>query len=126
MFPRPELGISLSSAEDQMGYTDLLKHRLVLTTYTPIAQPYRRISPSQLREVRDHYILGKLLSQDIIAPSSSPHAAPIVLVPRKSGELKMCCDYRKLNSFTEKKCFPYNQNRGIHRCTKRSQIFIHS
>ena len=31
--------------EDQMGCTDLLKHRIVLTTDTPIAQPYRRIPP---------------------------------------------------------------------------------
>ena len=90
--------------EDQMGCTDLLKHRIVLTTDTPIAQSYRRIPPSQLREVRDH--LDKLLSQDIIAPSSSPYAAPIVLVRKKSGELRMCCDYRKLNSFTRKDAFP--------------------
>ena len=87
-----------------MGCTDLLKHRIVLTTDIPIAQPYRRIPPSQLREVRDH--LDKLLSQDIIAPSSSPYAAPIVLVRKKSGELRMCCDYRKLNSFTRKYAFP--------------------
>ena len=50
--------------------------------------------------------LDKLLSQDITAPSSSPYAAPIVLVRKKSGELRMCCDYRKLNSFTRKDAFP--------------------
>ena len=75
-------------SDDQMGCTGLLKHRLVLTTDTPTAQPYRRIPLSQLKEACSH--LDKLLAQEIISPSTSPYAAPIVLVRKKSGELRMC------------------------------------
>ena len=93
-----------SWSDDQMGCTGLLKHRIVLTTDTPTSQPYRRIPPSMLQEVRDH--LDSLLSQDVITPSSSPYAAPIVLVRKKSGELRMCCDYRRLNAITRRDAFP--------------------
>ena len=40
--------------DDEMGCTDLLQHRITLSSDKPIAQPYRRIPPSQLQEVRDH------------------------------------------------------------------------
>lgn len=91
-------------SDDQMGCTGILKHRIVLTTDVPTAQPYRRFPPSQLKEVRNH--LDSLLAQDIISPSTSPYAAPIVLVRKKSGELCMCCDYRRLNDITRKDAFP--------------------
>ncbi|MGQ3286101.1 reverse transcriptase family protein, partial [Bosea sp. (in: a-proteobacteria)] len=33
-------------------------------------------------------------------PSSSPFAAPVLFVKKKSGELRMCVDYRQLNKLT--------------------------
>ena len=90
--------------DDELGCTDLLQHRITLSSDKPIAQPYRRIPPSQLQEVRDH--LDDLLSRKIIVPSSSPYAAPIVVVRKKSGEIRLCCDYRKLNDVTRKDAFP--------------------
>ena len=90
--------------DDQLGCTSLIRHRITLTTDTPIRQGYRRIPPSQLQEVRDH--LDDLLARDVIVPSSSPYAAPIVIVRKKSGEIRMCCDYRRLNAITRKDAFP--------------------
>ena len=34
----------------------------------------------------------------IIAESQSNYASPIVTVPKKSGEIRVCIDYRKLNA----------------------------
>ena len=55
----------------------------------PIAQPYRRIPPAVLGEVKAH--ISDLLSRGIITPSSSPYASPIVVVRKKSGELEAMC-----------------------------------
>ena len=39
-----------------------------------------------------------LLNKKWIAHSSSSYSFPVVLVRRKDGSIRMCCDYRKLNA----------------------------
>ena len=85
-------------SEDGLGSTDLVQHRIILHTDVPIAEPYRRIPPRHLQEVRAH--IEDLVQRGIIETSTSPYAAPIVVVRKKSGGLRLCCDYRKLNAQT--------------------------
>ena len=47
--------------------------------------------------------LEDMLKQEIIQESSSPLMAPAVFVPKKSGEIRICIDYRELNKKTTKK-----------------------
>lgn len=70
----------------------------------PISYRPRRLSYSDKQKLQE--ILDKLLKENIIRPSNSPYASPIVLVHKKSGELRLCVDYRKLNEITIKDNFP--------------------
>lgn len=47
-----------------------------------------------------------LIEDGIIRPSNSEYAAPIVLVKKKSGEVRMCVDYRSINKVTLKDNYP--------------------
>ena len=50
--------------------------------------------------------LKEMLQNDIIKPSSSEWAAPIVLVKKKDGSLRLCVDYRRLNSVSQTDTYP--------------------
>ena len=76
----------------------------IKTGALPIRQRSRRIPPAQREETTK--ILQDMLSKQIIQPSTSPWALPIVLVRKKDGTLRFCVDYRKLNSLTCKDAYP--------------------
>ncbi|GBG63173.1 hypothetical protein CBR_g36942 [Chara braunii] len=62
------------------------------------------MSPRELEELRKQ--LDELLEKGWIRPSSSPFGAPVLFVPKKEGELRMCIDYRGLNAITVKNVEP--------------------
>lgn len=43
-----------------------------------------------------------MLATDIIEPSDSPWAFPVVLVQKKEGTWRNCVDYRQMNDITVK------------------------
>ena len=86
-----------------LGKTDLVKHHIELTNYTPIKDRYRRIPPQQYEEVRKH--LKEMLDIGAIRRSNSPWASPVVLVRKKDGSLRFCIDLRKLNARTIKDAY---------------------
>ena len=57
----------------------------------PIRQRLRRV-PYGKREVLEQEVT-KMLNDDIIEPSNSPWASPVVLVRKKDGGHCFCVDY---------------------------------
>jgi hypothetical protein len=70
----------------------------------PAFRPSYRLSPSEIKEVEKQ--VSELLLQGLIEPSSSPYGAPVLFVQKKDGTLRMCLDYRLLNSQTIKSKYP--------------------
>ncbi|XP_029941466.1 uncharacterized protein LOC115383427 [Salarias fasciatus] len=96
---------SVFSAHDgDLGCTDLITHDIPLLDDIPVRQRYRRIPPSEYEVVKEH--INQLLDAQVIRESNSPYGSPIVLVKKKDGSLRMCVDYRQLNSKTRKDAFP--------------------
>ena len=89
-----------AKSDDDLGCTDVVQHRIHTTDDTPVVMSYRRIPPTQLEEVKEQ--LQKLLRNGCIVESQSDHASVIVLVRKRSGALRLCCDYRALNAKTVK------------------------
>ena len=50
--------------------------------------------------------IKELLEKGYIRPSSSPWGAPVLLMGKKDGSLRMVVDYRALNEVTMKNKYP--------------------
>jgi hypothetical protein len=94
---------TLRSFEDmwdgRLGKIDAVQHHIV-TEGSPVAsQPYRA-GPTAREKINNE--VDRMLSMDVIEPSSSPWASPIVLIPKPDGSIRFCVDYRRLNTVTRK------------------------
>ena len=77
----------------------MISHHIELVKGTsPVRVIPYRINPSKVAMVKNE--LKELLRLGIITPSASPWASGIVLVPKESGETRLCSDFRRVNEFT--------------------------
>lgn len=86
------------------GHTKTVQHEIPLVDSKPFRLPYRKIPPSQWQDVRR--LLKEMETEGVIRPSRSPYASPVVIVTKKDGSLRLCIDYRKLNSCSTRDAFP--------------------
>ena len=92
-----------SQGEDDLGSTQLLEHAIE-THGPPLRQPYRRQNPAVQREEMAQ--VQQMLSSNVIRPSNSPWASPVVMVRKKDGNLRFCVDFHQLNAATVKDAHP--------------------
>lgn len=80
-------------------------HRIPLMHGT---QPFRlgpyQYTPAQKDEIEQQ--VATLLRNKMIQESTSPFASPVLLVKKKTGEWRLCVDFRRLNAYTIKNKFP--------------------
>ncbi|GFU65022.1 retrovirus-related Pol polyprotein from transposon 412 [Trichonephila clavipes] len=92
-----------SRNSSDIGHTTVTQHRIDTADHPPIKQHPRRLPFAKQEEVGT--LLREMQENDIIEPSSSPWASPIVLVRKKDGSTRFCV-YRKLNDVTKKDSYP--------------------
>ena len=81
-----------------------MPHTINTGTSPPVSRPAYRMSPKE-KECAESMVC-QLLDQGWIRPSHSPYSSPILFVQKKDGSLRMCVDYRALNSQTIKDKYP--------------------
>lgn len=102
---------AFSKNKMDIGCCPLIKHNIDVTNERPIAQNWRR-APLHLENKVDEMIV-ELEKNGIIRESVSPWSSPIVICQKKSGEIRLCIDYRKLNSVTRRPIHPIPDNRQL-------------
>lgn len=90
-----------------LGRTSLITHSIDTGDAAPIRQRYYRMSPEKQKILVDQ--LDEMLKDDVVEPCESPWSSPVLLTPKKNGELRFCLDSRKLNAVTRKDAYslPY-------------------
>ena len=73
------------------GHTNKVKHHIKLSDNTPFKHRPRPIHPRDVDAVKK--LLQELLDSGVIS-------SPIVVVRKKNGSVRLCIDFRKLNSQT--------------------------
>lgn len=90
--------------DGHIGKTDLVSHSIDTGDHTPIRSAPRRIPPHLRDQVKSH--IDDLVAQGILEPSDSEWSSPICLVKKKSGEMRMCADMRRLNAVSKLAALP--------------------
>lgn len=90
------------------GRTNLTEHRIETGTARPVKLPPYRIPHAYRGAVQKEIeeMLEAEIEAEIIEPSMSEWCSPIVPVKKKDGSLRLCIDYRRLNSVSEADAYP--------------------
>lgn len=80
---------------DVPGKTHLVECQLRLATETPVHVRQYPLPFAVEKAIEDE--VQEMLKQGIIEPSHSPYQAPLVVVKKKDGSMRLCIDFRQLN-----------------------------
>ena len=96
--------------DGEMGCTEASEHKIEVTDPKPFKERPRNIPSGLLEEVKDH--LDHMLNVGVIKPSKFTWSNAVVLVWKKDGGLRLCIDFQRLNTQTQKDAFPLFQIHG--------------
>ncbi len=80
-----------ATGSGELGLTSVTEHKIETQDAVPVKQLPRRL-PNALRPVVEEQI-SEMLEKEVIQPSNSPWASPIVLVRKNDGTWRLCIDF---------------------------------
>lgn len=96
---------SFANSLTELGTCNTTSMTIELTQDAPIICRRAYRIPLVKRKIIDDMV-NDLLTNNIIRPSTSAYASPVVLLKKANGEDRMCIDFRELNAVTVKETFP--------------------
>ncbi len=87
----------------ELGWTNIIQHTIQLLDERPVSKGNRLLDQKDRIWIKQE--LKDLLERGIIRESTSPYSAPIVVVDKKTGDRRMCINYRDLNTKTKKNSY---------------------
>ena len=100
-------GDTFAEPGGNLGRTDKLKHTIFTAEAQPIRQGVRRIPLSRKMEVTK--LVKEMLDKSIITQSSSPWAAPVVLVEKKTEVIVFVWTTESFQRHSQG-CLPFTQD----------------
>ena len=112
---------SFAKSRTEYGKCSVLKHKIDTAEAAPVRQPLRR-TPQAFEGEEEKYIQEQVAA-GVIQPSSSAWSSPIVMVRKKTGDVRVCIDYRKLNERTIKDASPLPRIDMCLDCLASAKVF---
>ncbi|GFX32553.1 retrovirus-related Pol polyprotein from transposon 412 [Trichonephila clavipes] len=99
---RNDLMVLLNESKDvfRLGGepTPFIKQFINTGDHPPVSSAPFRLSPNRKELLRKE--IDNILADNMIEECKYLYAAPVVLVPKSNGTVKLCIEYRKLNAIS--------------------------
>ena len=89
---------------EELGRTNWVQLTLDTGDATPIRMRPYRVPEAQKEKIEK--CIDDMVDQEVIRPSTSPWASPVVLVKKPDGSDRFCADLRRVNAITKKDSYP--------------------
>jgi hypothetical protein len=102
---------AFSKDQGDLGLVRGVYHRIDMGNHAPIKRGGRPLSPFEREEIDRQ--MAPMEKWNVIRPSTSPFAAPVVLARKKGGKWRFCVDYRPVNAVMVPNCYPLPRMESI-------------
>ena len=93
-----------SQNENDLGHCGLISYSIELIGEIPKRCGVRPLNPAMKEVLKTQ--LDELQRNDLKQLSRSEYECPVVMVKKKEGSLRFCCDFRRLNDVTRRDSYP--------------------